>query len=323
MSDQDLPDVPKSPSGRVPKWVLDEARGEAPTELMPFRAPEPLPAYIAPPKKKQRSREWISIILVIAVVGSLVGYTVTRSSSKQTVKPIATPTPAISTTSSPTPGREEIGRPLGQPTAVGGATSTSYRFGAFQADGVTPATWSPCRPIHYVVRLANQPIEGPRILAESFARLALATGFVFVNDGFTQEGPTQDRAPFQKDRYGDKWAPVLIVWATEDEVPDFGTDIVGEASPLRLTSPSGIVTYVSGTVAFDAAAISRMAQQEGYLSARSIALHELAHLVGLAHVNDVSQVMAPKHQQYAPSDYQPGDVAGLARLGSGPCRPDV
>jgi hypothetical protein len=321
VSDQDLPDVPKSPSGRVPKWVLDEARGEAPTELLPFRAPEPLQPYIPPPKK-QRSREWISIVVVIALVGAMIGYTFTRRSSpKETAEPITTPTPVVSTTNRPTPGREEVGHPLGQP--LGGAVSDAYRFGAFQADGVTPATWSPCRPIHYVVRLDNQPIEGPRILAESFARLSLATGFVFVNDGFTTERPTQDRAPLQKELYGDKWAPVLIVWATEDEVPDFGTDIVGEASPMRLTSPSGIVTYVSGTVAFDAAAIKRMAQQEGYLSARSIAMHELAHLVGLAHVNDTSQVMAPKHQQYAPSDYQAGDMAGLARLGSGPCRPDV
>jgi hypothetical protein len=263
------------------------------------------------------------MVVVAALVLGLVGYTFTRSSSpKDTAKPVVTPTSVISTTNSPTPGREEIGRPLGQPVVVA-VTSDHYRFAAHQADGVNPATWSPCRPIHYVIRTDNQPIEGPRILAEAFTRLSLATGFVFVNDGFTAEAPTEDRPPFQPARYGDRWAPVLIAWATEDEVPDFGTDVVGEASPLRITSPSGVVTFVSGTVAFDAAAIKRIAQEEGYLAARSIAMHELAHLVGLAHVNDITQVMAPRHQQNGPIDYQAGDAAGLARLGSGPCRPDV
>jgi hypothetical protein len=311
----------------VPKWVLDEARGEAPTEVIPFRAPEPLPAYLPPTKdvrSASSSRQWLSIVVVVALVLGLIGYTFTRSTKKQpAATPVATGTPDIVRTNSPMPGREEIGRPLGQPTILSAVPSTSYRFLAHQADGVDPATWSPCRPIHYVIRTANEPIEGPRILAEAFTRLALATGFVFTNDGFTDEAPTENRPTFQPERYGDKWAPVLIVWATDDEVPEFGTDVVGEATPIRLTSPSGVVTYVSGTVAFDASAIKRIAQQEGFLAARSIVLHELAHLVGLAHVNDLSQVMAPGHQQNGPSDYQAGDIAGLARLGSGPCRPDV
>ena len=327
MSEQDPPDnVPKSPSGRVPKWVMDEVRGEAPTEVIPFRAPEPLPAYLPPTKvvRTTSSRQWLSIVVVVALVLGLIGYTFTRSTKKTpTAKPIATATPVIGSTNSPMAGREEIGRPLGQPTIFSGAISDSFRFSNHQSNGVDPATWSPCRPIHFVIRTANEPIEGPRILAEAFTQLSLATGFVFTNDGFTDEGPTENRPPFQPQRYGDKWAPVLIVWATEDEVPDFGTDIVGEATPQHLTSPSGVVTYVSGTVAFDAAAIRRIAQQEGYLAARSIAMHELAHLVGLAHVNDLSQVMAPRHQQHGPTEYQAGDIAGLARLGSGPCRPDL
>ncbi|MCU1587905.1 MAG: peptidase metallopeptidase [Frankiales bacterium] len=327
MSEQDPPDnVPKSPSGRVPKWVMDEARGEAPTEVIPFRVPEPLPPYL-PPIKQERttsSRQWVSIVVVVALVLGLVGYTFTRGTKHVPVaEPVATPTPLTGTTNTPTPGFEEIGRPLGQPTIVGGVTSDHYRFAAHQADGITPATWSPCRPIHYVIRPDHEPIEGPRLLAEAFTRLSSATGFVFRNDGFSTEAPSEDRPIFQKALYGDRWAPVLIVWATDDEVPDFGTDIVGEASPVRITSPSGVATYVSGTVSFDAAAITRIAQEEGYLAAHSIVLHELAHLVGLAHVNDVSQVMFPRHQQNGPTDYQAGDEAGLARLGSGPCRPDV
>jgi len=79
---------------------------------------------------------------------------------------------------------------------------------------------------------------------------------------------------------------------------------------------------VTGEAAFDAEAMTRLvlAGRQGLLHA--VLLHELGHLVGLAHVNAPTQVMAPR-VRVGVEDYQYGDLNGLARLGQGPCRPDV
>ncbi len=51
-------------------------------------------------------------------------------------------------------------------------------------------------------------------------------------------------------------------------------------------------------------------------------LHELVHVVGLAHVDDPTELMHPESQDGVTA-LGPGDRAGLARLGQGPCVPDL
>jgi hypothetical protein len=50
-----------------------------------------------------------------------------------------------------------------------------------------------------------------------------------------------------------------------------------------------------------------------------VVLHELGHLVGLAHVNDPQQLMYSRGS--TSNGLGPGDLAGLARLGEGACAP--
>ncbi len=51
-------------------------------------------------------------------------------------------------------------------------------------------------------------------------------------------------------------------------------------------------------------------------------LHELAHLVGLDHVDDDSQLLHPETVRGV-TDYAAGDLTGLSRLGQGPCVPEL
>ncbi len=160
------------------------------------------------------------------------------------------------------------------------------------------------------------------MILDAVARLSAATQLQLVDDGTTSEAPSSARSAYQKDRYGDRWAPVLIAWATRVEVPDFGVDIVGEAGAAALTTASGGMTYVSGQVYLDPVEIEEIRRTAGEAAARAVLLHELGHLVGLAHVDDEAQIMSPRGSGKV-VDYQVGDRAGLAALGRGPCQPDV
>ena len=91
------------------------------------------------------------------------------------------------------------------------------------------------------------------MIAQAVAAVSAATGLRFVLDGPTTEAPSNDREPYQRARYGDRWAPVLIAWATADEVPDFGVDIAGEAGPHGVRRRNGQRTYLTGAVYLDAA----------------------------------------------------------------------
>jgi len=222
----------------------------------------------------------------------------------------------------PTPGHESASKPLGT-SAVVATQSSSYKFMNTSDSGRQAVAYDPCRPIHYVTRTQGQPAGGQQVLAAAFARLSLATGLEFVDDGPTDETPSRQRPAYQPDRYGDRWAPVLIAWETPTENPDFSADVVGEAGSNAVGIAGSPTVYVSGQVQLSALRLTTMlTDPKGSLMARAIVEHELGHLVGLAHVTDQSQLMFPE-TELTQTDYGPGDLTGLALLGQGPCVPQL
>jgi hypothetical protein len=222
----------------------------------------------------------------------------------------------------PGPGKESAPSPRGRPLPPP-ADGGSHTFVTFQADGVTPVAYDPCRPVHYVLRPDAAPPGGDALVHEAFARLSQVAGLQFVHDGPTDEPGTRDRELFQPDRYGDRWAPVLVAWETEEQNPALAGDIVGEAGSVAVSLGDGPRVFLSGTVSLDAGQLPELlARPDGAATVRSIVLHELGHLVGLGHVEDTAQLMYPKSQEEV-TDYAAGDLTGLSRLGSGPCVPDL
>jgi hypothetical protein len=208
-----------------------------------------------------------------------------------------------------------LGVPFPAPSGTGG-----YALLRTQDDGVSPVTWDRCTPIHYVMRPDGAPPQAAAEVRAALDMVARATGLVFVYDGVTDEAPTQDRPSYQPERYGDRWAPVLLAWSTATETPRLAGTVLGLGGP-QLWDPGSGARYVTGMVVFDIDDVRRLGGFDRGTHVRPILLHELGHLVGLAHVADRGQVMW--HEDEMPyAAYMAGDLRGLERLGSGPCHAD-
>lgn len=177
-----------------------------------------------------------------------------------------------------------------------------------------PARWDPCTPISYVVQAGWIPDAGRRDLAEALRRLSEASGLQFVAEGDTDELPSRDRAAYQPERYGRRWAPLLIGWVPAGST-DLGLGGGVQGVSVSVALPGRKAPHlVSGQVALDAT--NRVASGFGPgTTDGEVLLHELAHAVGLGHVLDATQVMYPQTTS-SESQFGAGDRAGLAALGA-------
>jgi hypothetical protein len=229
--------------------------------------------------------------------------------------------------SRPSPSSEERSAPIGRPPHAAG--SGGYRFTARQEGSDQPVAYDPCRPIHYRVNTRTQLPGGERLLSDAIAQVSKATGLRFVDDGTTKEAPSDHRSIFQPDRYGDRWAPVLIAWSDPDETPDLSGPVAGLGGSAWVQLPGDVGfdatrVYVTGIVTLDGPDLARLAASDGRAPSEvsTVLLHELGHLVGLDHVRETGEVMYPEAISGV-ARYRPGDRRGLARLGAGSCQPDL
>lgn len=219
-------------------------------------------------------------------------------------KPVAVPRPA------PADGRLAPAVPV--------TTSGTHAFLHTDPDG-NPVGYDPCRPVRYVIRPDGQPAGGEQLIDEAIAVVSAASGLVFESGGTTDEAPIVERQLIQPERYGDVWAPVLIAWSDEGVLPELAGEVAGLGGSAAVPGATGEGQWLAaGRVVLDTADVSAMlARPGGAAQAEAIVVHELAHVLGLDHVQDAGELMNPVSSLR--TDLGPGDLEGLALVGQVDC----
>jgi hypothetical protein len=209
----------------------------------------------------------------------------------------------------------------GRHLSVGGAGE--YRFLRVTPEG-DPYRWDPCVPIRYEVNLAAAPPQALAEIRQAIERVTDATEYRFVYEGTTERTADQQiGTAFQTGDTTSRWLPLLIAWVPHahfDYLADthraaaFGMPKTGDGEQHALYE-SGLIAVDSGgglPVGFDAR-----------FSEGVVLMHELGHVMGLAHVADGDELMwspdvdgADRTPDLGLHDWGPGDRRGLEVLGA-------
>lgn len=209
-----------------------------------------------------------------------------------------------------------------QAWVASGSPHGAHAFLDRATDG-TPYRWNPCQPIHFVVNPDDEPVGAQADIHEAIARLSAATGIRFVDDGTSVYTADQQMGSvFQSGLAGrPRYLPLLITFVTNQ---DFHF-IVDTKQAIAFGMPyrgDGALAheFVSGVVVIDVGQ-GIPAGFESRFSMGPLLMHELGHVMGLAHVGAGDEIMwSPTVRPHdaadlLQTDWGPGDLEGLQLLG--------
>jgi hypothetical protein len=266
--------------------------------------------------RRQRGRG--IFVLVIAAIG-VASYFDLRQPSESIGWDTAEPSfESVDSSRVPTAKAAASKTPLGTaPEAPN--TNEPFAFIRTQPGSSRPVAYDPCRPISVVINDSNAPAGTTQVINDAIEKVSAATGLQFVVEGATDEPVGVEQRAFQPDRYGDRWAPVWIGWSDATVVKELDGDVIGLGGSVGFArGASEPEVYVTGEIVLDLPDVEELLEErDGFGQLETIVLHELAHVVGLDHVDDKTQVMNPEGTGVM--EFQSGDLAGLAQLGQGAC----
>ena len=188
----------------------------------------------------------------------------------------------------------------------------TYAF--LMTDGDQPVAYSSCRLIQVAVYPTGGPPDAEQLVREAVARLRGASGLdIVVIGSFGGHAPNWnfEAAPI---RPGD---PVSVSWQDSEAIAELTDDTAGLGGSPVVTSPSGTAYRVAGTIALSRDYYALLTQRGDHGEALAVLLHEFGHVFGLDHVDSPRELMYDENSDL--TDFGPGDLQGLRRLGNGPC----
>ena len=207
-------------------------------------------------------------------------------------------------------------RPTTRTLALAAPAKPSSAFAFSTVLDGRPVRWDPCAPIRWTANTVAGPAGGLAVLQESVDRIAQLTGTTWQYVGASSATPTSGYLPKQSQA---EYPPVLLGWTdagSSDLLAGQPRAVLGMTRTawfgIKRSDGSKVAAIRSAVVALDRTDALPL---RGRTSWKALVLHELGHVMGLAHVEDRNQLMATVLP--ASSDLQSGDLAGLSRLGSG------
>lgn len=194
--------------------------------------------------------------------------------------------------------------PAAHPRRAGG----HYAFIKTQPGSHNPVTYDPCQPIPYVINARGGPADTTEIVEAAIARISAASGLEFTDHGRTDDTDFEHREP------GD---PVLIGFVGPATLKKMSKEdrAVGLGGSTAVGGDIGRFVYRTGMVALRSDWFGDPRVPDAQKTA--VVMHELGHVLGLAHVADTGELMAASND--GQTALGPGDRQGLALLGRGDC----
>ena len=174
------------------------------------------------------------------------------------------------------------------------------------------ARWDPCRPLTYRTNLKAAPKGAAKLVKQAFRKIHAATGFDFVRLGSTTKVPfSSGPDSSQHLDYG-----LVIAWSTPRRVPGLGGSTAGLGGSTAQRVGDDPWRYVYGGAVFDATLSLPVKGFGRGKSTGALLLHEIAHALGLDHVQARTQIMYPSQQSRFRGRYEAGDLNGLHKVGA-------
>jgi hypothetical protein len=182
-----------------------------------------------------------------------------------------------------------------------------------------PLRWDACAPVNFVANLLGATDDAEHDIRRALDILSDATGIPLILEGLTDEAPDVQRPLVEPDGLAWRWRPVLIAWARPGAGATHGLDLStadrGLALPVAVRD-GDLESYVTGQVVLNADRTDLVAGfEDRSTSIGATLLHEIAHVLGLDHVDDPGQLLSVDPGS-GPVTLGSGDLAGLERIGS-------
>jgi hypothetical protein len=264
-------------------------------------------------------------LVLLALAVAAVGLSSVLSSPRS---PTPETEPAGAPASPTCPGQDHLSPDANGVARPGVQPSFDYTF-LFVEDGCRPARFNPCAPVRYTLNRRLATDADVADLEEALRKTSVATGLEFEYAGSSDADPLRV-PPVVRGADGSlSWPPVHIGWShlgsgaglrQQDAVRDTPDVVVGGGG--RPVVMNNVITTGNLVLNLDAVTDTDTNRPvpHGFgpgVNWGRIMLHELAHVIGLGHVESRTSIMneALTQQTISSSEWGVGDLIGLRQLG--------